>query len=106
MPAQTQAKNPEEMSKVEMLALLEKYREDKDKAEQELAKEREDQAAKISFKVSEKGGVSLYGLGRFPVTLYLSQWRRLIAVIPRLVAFLDAHEGELATKDNGKPNGS
>lgn len=53
----------------------------------------------ISFKVSEKGGVSMYGLGRFPVTLYLSQWERLVAEVPSLVAFIGEHRSELAVKE-------
>ena len=43
---------------------------------------------KLSLKVSEKGGVSLYGLGRFPVTLYASQWERLLATAPQLQEFI------------------
>lgn len=55
----------------------------------------------ISFKVSEKGGVSVYGLNsRFPVTLYGEQWARLIAAVPQLQAFLNTHKSELSTKAN------
>lgn len=54
----------------------------------------------ISFKVGEKGGVSVYGLNaRFPVTLYAEQWTRLIAAIPALQAFIESHKGELSHKD-------
>jgi hypothetical protein len=42
----------------------------------------------IEFRVSEKGGVSVYGLGRFPVTLYYEQWTRLLDTVPDLKAFL------------------
>jgi hypothetical protein len=42
----------------------------------------------IGFKVSEKGALSVYGLGRFPVTLYKGQWERLIAAIPSLQVFM------------------
>jgi hypothetical protein len=52
----------------------------------------------ISFKVSEKGAVSAYGLGRFPVTLYGEQWTRLIAAVPQLTAFISAHKAELSVK--------
>jgi hypothetical protein len=52
----------------------------------------------ISFKVGEKGGVSAYGLGRFPVTLYREQWERLISAVPALQEFLKAHSSELSTK--------
>jgi ribosome-interacting GTPase 1 len=53
----------------------------------------------ISFKVSEKGAVSVYGLGRFPVTLYSSQWNRLIEKMPELKAFLEANVSTLTTKE-------
>ena len=50
----------------------------------------------LTFKVSEKGAISVYGLTvRFPVTLYRSQWRRLIASLAQLVAFIDAHKEEV-----------
>ena len=46
-------------------------------------------SGKLEFKVGEKGGVSVYGLGRFPVTLYFEQWNRLLDVAGGLRAFLD-----------------
>jgi hypothetical protein len=42
----------------------------------------------VTFKVGDKGGVSVYGLGRFPVTLYHEQWNKLIAAIPALEKFI------------------
>jgi len=53
----------------------------------------------ISLKVSEKGGLSVYGLGRFPVTLYKEQWTKLLAMADEIRAFLKAHDAELKTKD-------
>ena len=53
----------------------------------------------ITFKVSDKGGVSVYGLGRFPVTLYATQWDALLAVIPQLTAFIEANRDKLASKE-------
>ncbi len=53
----------------------------------------------ISFKVSEKGGVSVYGLGRFPVTLYKEQWEKLLEIAEDIRAFIKGHEGELKTKE-------
>ena len=53
----------------------------------------------ISFKVGEKGGLSVYGLGRFPVTLYIGQWQRLIARIPDLLAFAETNKAKLTTKE-------
>ena len=52
----------------------------------------------VSLKVSEKGGVSVYGLGRFPVTLYKEQWAKLLAMSEEIKAFMKEHDGELKTK--------
>ena len=54
---------------------------------------------KLSFKVGEKGGVSVFGLNsRFPVTLYAQQWERLIAAIPELQTFMTANASKLSRK--------
>lgn len=53
----------------------------------------------LDFRVSEKGGVSVYGLGRFPVTLYYEQWKRLLEVAPRLDEFLEENKSRLKLKD-------
>lgn len=53
----------------------------------------------ISFKVSDKGGVSVYGLGRFPVTLYYEQWVRLLDKSPELREFLEANKSKLKLKE-------
>ena len=52
-----------------------------------------------SIRVSEKGGVSIYGLGRFPVTLYKGQWLRLLDMAEEIRAFIREHETQLKTKD-------
>ncbi|HEV3279589.1 MAG TPA: hypothetical protein VG860_22570 [Terriglobia bacterium] len=52
----------------------------------------------LEFKVSEKGGVSVYGLGRFPVTLYFEQWARLLDSAAALRAFLDENKSKLKLK--------
>jgi len=52
----------------------------------------------VSFKVSEKGGVSVYGLGRFPVTLYKEQWAKLLDLADDIRAFIKAHDSELKSK--------
>ena len=49
-------------------------------------------------KVSDKGGVSVYGLGRFPVTLYETQWTALFGLVDEIKAFIVAHKDELAVK--------
>lgn len=52
----------------------------------------------LSCKIAQKGGLSVYGLGRFPVTLYASQWDTLLAKTGEIKAFLDANRDKLATK--------
>ena len=52
----------------------------------------------VSLKVSEKGGVSVYGLGRFPVTLYKEQWAKLLDLADEIRAFITVHEAELKSK--------
>ena len=51
-----------------------------------------------SLKVSEKGGVSVYGLGRFPVTLYKEQWGKLLDMADEIRAFIKENESRLKTK--------
>jgi hypothetical protein len=53
----------------------------------------------ISLKVSEKGAVSLYGMGRFPVTLYKEQWPRILTSAPLIETFIRENEAELKTKE-------
>jgi hypothetical protein len=53
---------------------------------------------KLDFRVSEKGGVSVYGLGRFPTTLYYEQWSRLLDAGEDLRAFLEANKSRLKLK--------
>jgi hypothetical protein len=53
----------------------------------------------LEFRVSEKGGVSVYGLGRFPVTLYYEQWMRLLGTVDELRAFIEENKSKLKTKD-------
>jgi hypothetical protein len=52
----------------------------------------------VSLKVSEKGGLSVYGLGRFPITLYKEQWTKLLDMSDQIRAFLKEHDAELKTK--------
>jgi hypothetical protein len=52
----------------------------------------------VSMKVSEKGGVSVYGLGRFPVTLYQEQWLKLLDIADDIRAFIREHDAELKKK--------
>jgi hypothetical protein len=53
----------------------------------------------VAIKVSEKGAVSVYGMGRFPVTLYKEQWLKLLDLSEDIRSFISAHEGELKSKE-------
>ncbi len=53
---------------------------------------------RLSLKVSQKGGVSVYGLGRFPVTLYKEQWEKLLDMSDDIRAFIQENEPQLKTK--------
>jgi len=66
---------------------------DRLKAENEALRNKRSGA--VSMKVSEKGGLSVYGLGRFPVTLYQEQWLKLLDMAEDIRAFIRAHQGEL-----------
>jgi hypothetical protein len=53
----------------------------------------------VSLKVSEKGGVSVYGLGRFPITLYQEQWTKLLDMADQIRDFIKEHVSELKKKE-------
>ena len=53
----------------------------------------------LALKVSEKGGVSVYGLGRFPVTLYQEQWEKLLTHGEQIRAFIEEHRERLKKKE-------
>jgi len=55
-------------------------------------------AAGLRLKVSEKGGLSIYGLGRFPVTLYKEQWLKLLDMTDDIRAFITANDAQLKAK--------
>jgi hypothetical protein len=59
-------------------------------------------ASGIRMKVSEKGAVSIYGMGRFPVTLYREQWLKLLDMSDDIRAFIAANEAQLKTKHQDK----
>jgi len=64
----------------------------------ELEKQKGVRSGSLEFRVSEKGAVSVYGLGRFPVTLYYEQWTRLLEAADRLREFLDENKSKLKLK--------
>ena len=67
------------------------------RAENERLKRTRD--AKLAMKVSEKGALSVYGMGRFPVTLYKEQWLRLLAMAEDIRAFIEANNDNLKSKE-------
>ena len=80
------------MNEAEMKAELERL-------QAENAKLKSKNSAGLSLKVSEKGAVSLYGMGRFPVTLYKEQWLRILASAPEIEVFIRENDSKLKTKE-------
>ncbi len=80
------------MTEAEMKAELERL-----KAENESLKSRNSKG--ISLKVSEKGGVSVYGMGRFPITLYKEQWLKLLDMSEDIRKFIEENAGKLKVKE-------
>jgi hypothetical protein len=76
----------------ELQAELERLR-----AENENLKRRTERS--VFLKVSDKGGVSLYGLGRFPITLYVEQWEKVLEMAPEIRTFLETNRSSLKRKD-------
>jgi hypothetical protein len=79
------------MSDEDLKAELERLRKENESLKKGAAKG-------ISMKVSEKGGLSIYGLGRFPITLYKEQWTKLLDMSDEIRAFLVANNAALKTK--------
>jgi hypothetical protein len=69
------------------------------KAENEALQAKLAKKTTMSFKVSEKGAVSVYGLGRFPVTLYAQQMDRLLTAAPEIREFIAANKSKLTFKE-------
>jgi hypothetical protein len=80
------------MNEQDMQAELERLR-----AENAQLKNRD--KGSLTLKVSEKGAVSLYGMGRFPVTLYKEQWLRILASASEIEAFIRENESRLKSKE-------
>ena len=80
------------MSDEEMRAELERLRTENEALKKGASKG-------ISLKVSEKGGLSVYGLGRFPVTLYKEQWTKLLDMSDEIRAFIKSNDSALKTKE-------
>jgi ribosome-interacting GTPase 1 len=81
------------MSSESMEAELARLREENEKLKTQKTKTKD-----MTFKVSQKGALSVYGMGRFPVTLYKEQWVRLLDKKEDLLSFIADHESELKGK--------
>ncbi len=79
------------MSDEDMKAELERLRAENEKLKQKASRP-------SSIKVSEKGAVSVYGLGRFPVTLYKEQWHKLLGMGDEILEFIKENDAKLKTK--------
>ena len=80
------------MSDEEMKAELERLRNEK-------AALKKGAATGITMKVSEKGGLSVYGMGRFPITLYKEQWLKLMDMSDAIRSFIASNDAQLKTKN-------
>ena len=69
------------------------------RAENEVLKNKKSGSGTLSMKVSEKGALSVYGMGRFPVTLYKEQWLKLLNIAGEIKKFIEENEAKLKTKD-------
>lgn len=78
-----------------MKAELERLR-----AENEALKNKKSASGTLSMKVSEKGALSVYGMGRFPVTLYKEQWLKLLGIAEDLKKFIAENDDRLKSKES------
>jgi hypothetical protein len=69
------------------------------KAENEALKSNKARSGTLSMKVSEKGALSVYGMGRFPVTLYKEQWLKLLGIAEEIKKFIADNDDRLKTKE-------
>ncbi len=69
------------------------------KAENASLKGKKSSAGTLSMKVSEKGALSIYGMGRFPVTLYKEQWLKLLGIAEDIKKFIQENDGQLKAKE-------
>ena len=79
------------MADEDVQAELERLRRENEELKQRGKKE-------IRLAVSQKGGASLYGIRRFPITFYKEEWERILGMADEIKAFLSEHEGELKSK--------
>ena len=77
----------------------EELREELERVRKENEALKKGMSSSVRMKVSEKGAVSIYGMGRFPVTLYKEQWLRLLDMADEIRAFIAANEAQLKAKE-------
>jgi hypothetical protein len=70
------------------------------KAQNAALKAKSTQPMRLTLKVSEKGAMSLYGMGRFPVTLYQEQWLKVLSFAEEIKTFIKTNESRLKTKED------
>ena len=86
------------MANEDLNAELERLKAENERLKAENERLKSQPGRSVSLKVSEKGGVSVYGLGRFPVTLYKEQWTKLLAMADEIRTFVKTHDAELKAK--------
>jgi hypothetical protein len=69
------------------------------RAENERLKNKKSMEGSLSMKVSEKGALSIYGMGRFPVTLYKEQWLKLLGIADQIKKYIEENNSRLKTKE-------
>jgi hypothetical protein len=69
------------------------------RAENESLKNKKSAEGSLSMKVSEKGALSIYGMGRFPVTLYKEQWLKLLGIADQIKKYIEENNSRLKTKE-------
>ena len=69
------------------------------RAENERLKNKKSTEGSLSMKVSEKGALSIYGMGRFPVTLYKEQWLKLLGIADQIKKYIEENNSRLKTKE-------
>ncbi len=87
------------MDKKDILEKVKRGEMDVEEADKQLAQLEQSRRGTLYCKVSPKGAMSLYGLQRMPVTLYVEQWERLLAFSDELRKFMKQHDSELKRKE-------
>lgn len=83
-----------------LMAVLKNLQQENELLRAQLAAAKQTASAAIRLKVAKSGGVSLYGMGRWPTTLYRTQWETLLSHADTIRQFLEDHSHELSSKDD------